>query len=303
MRLRALLPMKNTGVVVIMPHLEGTYVRVPEGDARDHLVLPDGVVRVGEAALAARRLLTPELERTCLEKKRSSAQGEKVKIAAFDFDGTSITGNSPVILVRYLARHGMLKKSVIARILAWAAAYKLRLPQNESWVRGLVFSAFKGKPVAQVNAFLRDFYDQCVADRFRAEIDEIMARHLAAGHVVVCVSATFEPIVSQAMLRHPIQFCIATRMRIDEAGCYTDIVDGLPVEGAEKTVALEVFADETFGRGNWELGWAYGDHHSDRAMLAAADQACAVTPDRPLTRTARECGYDILEIEEGRTAR
>ena len=59
-----------------------------------------------------------------------------VHIAAFDFDGTCISGNSPVLLVRRLMKLGMLEKSVLARIMLWGIAYKLRLPQNESWVRG-----------------------------------------------------------------------------------------------------------------------------------------------------------------------
>ena len=44
------------------------------------------------------------------------------KIAAFDFDGTSIQGNSPVILVRHLRKLDMLRKRVISKVLAWAAA-------------------------------------------------------------------------------------------------------------------------------------------------------------------------------------
>lgn len=90
-----------------------------------------------------------------------------VHIAAFDFDGTCISGNSPVLLVRRLMKLGMLEKSVLARIMLWGIAYKLRLPQNESWVRGLVFRAFAGKPVSHVDAFLRDFYDSDVASLFR----------------------------------------------------------------------------------------------------------------------------------------
>ena len=45
----------------------------------------------------------------------------------------------------------------------------------------------------------------------------------------------------------------------------------------------------------WELAAAYGDHHSDRALLAGAKQGFAVCPDRPLGRTARERGYQVLE--------
>ena len=50
------------------------------------------------------------------------------RLAVFDFDGTSIEGNSPVLLVQHLMERGMLRKRVIFRILLWAAAYKLRLP-------------------------------------------------------------------------------------------------------------------------------------------------------------------------------
>ena len=58
-----------------------------------------------------------------------------VQLAVFDFDGTSIAGNSPVLLFLDLAKHNLLANSVMLRILLWAAAYKFRLPQNESWVR------------------------------------------------------------------------------------------------------------------------------------------------------------------------
>lgn len=330
--------------MLIMPRLDEDYVLIPDkGAAKQLPELPDGVVRVGRAALAATRLAGGLREgaagaddaggaraagaagvggaggvagaraadaadaraagepdalgaRVAGEPGAARAAGaQRVQIAAFDFDGTSLSGNSPVMLVRYLARLGMLSKSVIARIILWGGAYKARLPQNESWVRGLVFSAFRGKPVCQVNKFLRDFYAERVSPRVRAQAVATMQDHLDAGHVVVCVSATFEPIIAAAMLEHPIQYAIATRMKVDAYGCYTDEVEGLPVEGSEKIAALTAFADERFGKGGWELGWAYGDHHSDRTLLAAARHGFAVTPDRPLARTAREQGYDVLE--------
>ena len=35
-----------------------------------------------------------------------------VRLAAFDFDGTALDGNSPVILVKFLVRRRMLNPSV-----------------------------------------------------------------------------------------------------------------------------------------------------------------------------------------------
>ncbi len=220
-----------------------------------------------------------------------------MRIAAFDFDGTSIHGNSPVTLVTYLGMRRRLSVGNMLLIGFWALAYKLRLPQNEAWVRARVFSAFKGKKVGKVNKYLWNFYDTEIDCRFRPSAAEAMQHHLDAGHAVVCVSASFEPIIAAAMRRHPIQYAIATRMKVTPQGAYLNRVLGKPIEGPAKLEALARFADERFGPGGWVLEAAYGDHHSDRAMLAAARHACAVCPDRPLGRTARECGYRVEDWE------
>ena len=92
---------------------------------------------------------------------------------------------------------------------------------------------------------------------------------------------------------------LAERLGVSERTVYRDIRDlslsGVPVEGDEKLAAVRRYGDEQFGPGNWELAYAYGDHHSDRAILAAAEHPRAVSPDRPLSRTAREKGGEILD--------
>lgn len=220
-----------------------------------------------------------------------------VELAVFDFDGTSISGNSPVMLVRRLVKRRALKVSVIARIALWGAAYKLRLPQSESWVRGLVFRAYAGMPKTAVDERLRAFYDEAIACRFREKADAAMRAHREAGRVVVVVSATFEPIVERAQERHPFDFQVSTRMEVDDRGNYTCRVEGEPVEGEEKPRAIARLADERFGKGNWTIAYAYGDHHSDRPMLSLAQHAVAVNPDRPLARTARREGWEIVDWE------
>lgn len=223
-----------------------------------------------------------------------TVQNKPVEIAVFDFDGTSISGNSPVILVRYLRRIGLLKKSIFTRIIFWALRYKLRLPQNESWVRGAVFSAFKGEKKEDVDRFLGKFYDEHLEKLFRTKADEAIAYHLSCGREVWVVSATFEPLIQQAMKSHGFTKQFSTRMATDGNGCYTCKVEGLPVEGEEKLARVTEYANKEYGEGNWVITHAYGDHHSDRTMLRAAQNSYAVTPDRPLRRTAKENGWDIL---------
>lgn len=231
---------------------------------------------------------------TAGENQAASENIKPVQLAVFDFDGTSITGNSPVLLVRHLYEHKMLALPVLCKILLWAVAYKCRLPQRESWVRGLVFTAFCGKPQEDVDQFLYDFYDEKIESRFRHDAEAAMRTHTAAGHVVIVVSATFEPIVMRAMELHPFGLQVSTRMHVDDKGAYTCEVEGQPVEGAEKLFAIQRFADGAYGEGNWELACAYGDHHSDRPLLLAACHAFAVTPDNPLKRTAKGKGWEIL---------
>ena len=176
------------------------------------------------------------------------APESKARLAVFDFDGTSIAGNSPVLLVSHLLSRKMLKKRVVFRILLWAAAYKLRLPQNEAAVRGLVFTAFEGKPAAEVDAFLAEFYDERIAPLFRPEADAAMRAHAEAGDTVVVISATFEPIILRAMEHHPFDNQISTRMSVATDGTYTRAVEGLPVEGEEKLAAVRRFGDSRVAR-------------------------------------------------------
>lgn len=218
-----------------------------------------------------------------------------VRLAVFDFDGTSLSGDSPVLLVRYLLRRHLLNLRTLGKIILWALAYKFRLPQKESWVRGLVFSAFDGWPKEKVDQFLADFYDEKVAPRFREEADRTMRAHAQVGDVVIVVSATFEPILIQAQKQHPFDFQLSTKMRVLENNTYSREVDGVCIEGDEKLIALTDFANKTFGPHRWVIASAYGDHHSDRAILGAAQQAYAVDPDKPLKRTAKKMGWPILK--------
>lgn len=249
-------------------------------------LLPRGIMRATEEALASERLLgtlaAPSAE-------------HPVKIAAFDFDGTCISASSPKKLVNSLSRRGKLSLYKLIRIGFWGLAYKLNRPRDDEGVRTRVFSAFAGMDARGVNESLCEFYTERVDPFFRVDADACMYAHLEAGHAVVVVSASFEPIIASAMLEHPIQFALASRMKIDDEGRYTAEVEGQPTEGPAKLTVLEAFADRCFGRGCWTLEWAYGDHFSDLRLLEAAEHPCAVTPDGKLADAARERGWQILE--------
>ncbi len=232
-----------------------------------------------------------------MSKNKTEKQlGERVRIAAFDFDGTCIDGNSPVLLVRYLGLRGKLRLSVLLRILVWAFAYKIHIPQNESWVRGLVFTAFEGMSVHDTNRYLATFYDECIDDIFRARALKEIEYRRSQGCYIVAVSATFAPILDRAQEHRGLfDHVIATHMHIDSAGCYTREVACTPIEGKEKPQAITQWANESFGKGNWELVAAYGNHYSDCPLLEAATEPFAVTPGITLARYAKKHSWPILD--------
>ena len=220
---------------------------------------------------------------------------EKAKIAVFDFDGTSIEGSSPTRLVNRLILEHKITPLTSVKIAFWAMLYKWHLPQNEAWVRGQVFRAFNGKQKAEVDAYLTGFYDEYIEKRFRPKADETMRACAEDGCEVIVVSASFEPIVLRAMEKHSFRYQISTRMKVDDEGRYTREVDGRPIEGDEKLIALKHWCDGRFGEGNWRLVYAYGDHHSDEPLLSAAEHPFAVCPNTGLSRIAKRRGWTVLD--------
>lgn len=216
------------------------------------------------------------------------------EIAVFDFDGTCISGNSPVLLVKYLLRKGKVRPSVFLRIVSWGIAYKTHLPQNEAWVRSLVFASFEGIDKAVADEEMYEFYDAWIASRIRKKALDIMQGHIDAGREIWIVSATFDPIIVRAHRDIPYDHHVATKMEVDAGSRYTRRVEGRPVEGAEKLRQIEEHANEVHGPGNWHLAYAYGDHYSDAPLLAAAEHPFAVTPGPTLQRYAEKKGWGIL---------
>lgn len=259
--------------------------QAPSGSCCWRSLLPDGVMRLTDEAIASERLMAYVPD----------AEAAPVTVAAFDFDGTCISGSSPKKLVSLLFRKQLIDPYRLVRVGLWGLAYKFNLPKDAEGVRRRVFSAFKGYPAIKVNDYLCRFFHKHIARMYRAQADAEMRAHLEMGHIVVLVSASFEPIIASAMVDHPIQFALASRMKIDESGNYTDENDGLPTEGPDKIIVLRRFLDQLFGCEGWRLGWAYGDHFSDVPMLEAADHPCAVTPDGKLLRYAQQQGWDVLD--------
>lgn len=226
-------------------------------------------------------------------------------VAVFDFDGTSIDGQSGSLLTRYLFRNKIMSARRLARLIWWGIRYKLHLPYRQPESRELVFGALAGRSAAEVDDIMARFHDEVLAPLYRPRAIEEVGRCHERGLTVLLVSATFEPIAELGARTMGADGFAATRMERDSSGGYTGSVDGPVVAGAEKYRAVARWCDERFGPGAWSLEAAYGDHHTDADLLARARRPYAVCPGKTLAVAARRNGWPILDWEtepaKGRT--
>ncbi len=216
-----------------------------------------------------------------------------VQVAVFDLDGTILGGESPFILVRTVAKSRLITLMNMGRMLWWGVRYRLRLPQREATPRELLFSALTIPTVEEVDGYILSVFEAKMRHRLRADAVREVAQCREEGMKVILISASFKPITTLIQDELGFDYQVSTLLE-ERDGHYTGEVVGECVQGEEKVYALHRLCDAEFGRGNWQLARAYGDHHSDRFLLAEAAWPFAVTPNSGLKKIAKKNNWQIL---------
>jgi HAD superfamily hydrolase (TIGR01490 family) len=193
-------------------------------------------------------------------------------IAAFDFDGTLIAGDSlPHFLMRVLGRAG------VTRALAQASPAMLagyRRGGRDGSKAALLERALAGQPSSRV-AQVGESFGHLLAHRIRPEMGERLAWHCEQGHRRVLVSASLAVYLEPFGRLAGFDQVIATRLETGPDGLLTGRMDGPNVRARQKALLLA----QVLGPGPSEL-WAYGDSAGDREMLEMADHPTRVTRRR-----------------------
>lgn len=226
---------------------------------------------------------------------QSGDESTRKRIAVFDFDGTSVRGQSGLLFTRYLFWHHMMPLRQLVGLCWWGIRYKLHLPIRQGESRELVLGALEGFTSQEVDSLMRSFHDEVLLPRYRSQAVAEVRRCHEEGVVTLLVSATFAPMAEVAAETMGFDGYIGTQMERDDSGRYTGRVDGPVIAGDEKYNAVVRWCDGRFGPGGWELARAYADHYTDEGLLEKADEPFAVCPGQSLYVHARRHGWSVLD--------
>jgi phosphatidylglycerophosphatase C len=191
-------------------------------------------------------------------------------VAAFDFDGTLTRADSVIPFMRRFAR----RPPVVVRALGELPRVLVALARGDrDRLRAAATRAvLTGVPRAEVDGAGREFAAEIVAGRLRADTTERLRWHVAEGHRVVIVSASYDCYLHDVAAALGAEAVLSTRLDVRDGRCTGALIGG-NCRGAEKVARLDAWlAGQGLDRDEVEL-WAYGDSAGDRELLEYADHA------------------------------
>jgi phosphatidylglycerophosphatase C len=199
-------------------------------------------------------------------------------VAAFDFDGTLVRRDSFVAFLRQVGGPRALNTAFARSWRAVAGA-----PSDPSWrdvvKSNLVKGVLGGRSLEEVQAAALA-YSGTVAGQITPSMRQLLARHTAAGHLTVIVSASLELYLQPAAELLGMDAAIGTRLDVGPDGRLTGRLEGANCRGVEKSRRLTQWMSERGLDPEEAPLWAYGDSAGDRQMLELARYATRVRRGR-----------------------
>jgi HAD superfamily hydrolase (TIGR01490 family) len=218
-----------------------------------------------------------------------------VRAAFFDLDKTVIAKAGIAAFGGPFRRGGLLSRRKVARSMTSHLIF-LHLGADEqrlARIRASILALTRGWERDRVREIVRASLLETIEPLIYAEALELMEHHRSLGDRVYLVSASPEEIVLPLAELLGVDGAVASSAEVDELGRYTGEM-AFYASGPAKADAIRALAE----RSGIDLSTssAYSDSATDLPMLEAVGHPVAVNPDRPLARTARERGWEIVHF-------
>lgn len=190
-----------------------------------------------------------------------------VVLAAFDLDKTLTTRDCVFPFLWTLGRR-RFALGLVTRLPALVSA-GIRGDRDRAKTV-ITRAALAGRTITEVREHADQFAERVRNKWLRPDTKARLAWHVASGHAVVIVSASYDPYVQLLADGLGAHAAIATRIEVGADGRCTGEIEGQNCRGSEKVTRLTAWLDSASVRPN-EM-YAYGDSAGDRQLLAMADR-------------------------------
>lgn len=212
------------------------------------------------------------------------------KAALFDMDRTLVRVDTASLYTRYQRDRGEANWRRGLQVAWWVLQYRLGVI-DATHVASRALSWFQGVREEQLIASSGDWFKSYVVPHVCARGRDAVARHRAAGDVVVIVTGS-TPYAALPLARElGIEHVVCTRLEVDAQGCLTGgYVHPMCYGSGKIDLALRVAEQEGF---NLEESTFYSDSITDLPLLERVAHPVAVNPDARLRRIAQRRGWPI----------
>ncbi|HXW52744.1 MAG TPA: HAD-IB family hydrolase [Myxococcota bacterium] len=215
-----------------------------------------------------------------------------MSIAFFDLDKTLLSENSAKLWLSIQWHTRQINLPQMIRASYWLAKYHLGFSKMDKVIEKLLL-LLNGESERELLKLTKKFYRSSIKHLYRPGALRTLKQHKKLGHKVSLLTSSFDGLALLVKNDLDLDYCLCTRLEVDQEGQYTGKTIGPPCFGRHKVSFAEELCDSldiplhdcTF----------YTDSASDIPLLNLVGRAVAVNPDPHLRARAQIKKWEIVD--------
>ena len=221
-----------------------------------------------------------------------------MNLALFDLDNTLLAIDSDHAWGRFLVARGIVDAAEFDRKNDhFYERYKAGTLDIDAYL-DFALAPLAHRPRAEIDAWHAQFMREVILPEISASARALVNRHLAAGDLCCCVTATNAFVTAPIAIELRIPHLIAVDLE-EHDGVFTGRARGIPSFQAGKIKRVEGWLATMDRRiADYAKSFFYSDSRNDLPLLERVTDPVAVDPDDTLCALARDRGWPVISLRE-----